>query len=534
MRLTGIGTGPCGAARSGSLRSARSALVLALTTVLLVVLPGAPASGASYVGLGDSAASGPVIPNQIAAPLGCWRSDRNFAHLMAQSLGISLTDVSCSGARTDHMWAPQNVFLGPNPAQFDALTGGESLVTLQIGGNDIGFGEIVDACTTASPFGHPCRDRYAPNWPSGPDELAKRIADAAPKVSAVLQEIRRRSPGARVRVVGYAAIVPHSGYGCWPKVALAWRDVPYLRATHVALNAMLRAQADANGVTYVDSYTASVGRDACQPVDVRWVEPTIPVNPAAPLHPNARGMRGVATTVLGISSGHPRRSDRRALQGAPRPREDVLGAIARLPGRRHDLDRGAADELAADVREHVAEVVTLVQRDLDRNAAATRPERRRAEPRRCRGGAAGRDLDQPVPGEVAELVVDARELLELQEHDREAPFGGRLARRLTGGALESTMVAEECEAVDRRGTEPAQGAIVGLAALERQALQEHVEQLVAGLGRRLPHALDDESDDLGIELRAGVFDELLAGLLVTARGTVGALVRHRAVGLEDA
>jgi lysophospholipase L1-like esterase len=265
---------------------------------LLPALAAAPASAAKYVGLGDSAASGPLIPNQIPDPLGCWRSDHDFAHVAAQSLGLSLKDVSCSGARTDHFWSPQNVFLGPNPPQIDAVTKDAKLVSVQFGGNDIGFGEIVDRCTTASPDGHPCIDRYAPQWPDGYDELAHRIALAAPKVAAVLQAIHTRAPRARVLVMGYAAILPHSGDGCWPQVAIAPADVPYLRATQERLNAMLAFEAGVNDATYVDSYAASVGRDACQPWWVRWVEPSIPLNPAAPLHPNARGMRGIAATLL--------------------------------------------------------------------------------------------------------------------------------------------------------------------------------------------------------------------------------------------
>jgi lysophospholipase L1-like esterase len=287
------------------MRSFQRAVVLVVAIALLALASAVPAFAARYVGLGDSAASGPVIPNQIPAPLGCWRSDHNFAHVVAQSLAVSLKDVSCSGARTDHVWGPQDVFLGPNPPQLDALSNDARRVTLQFGGNDIGFGEIVDACTTASPFGHPCRDRYAPNWPDGPDVLADRIAATAPKIAAVIQAVRSRAPRARVLVVGYAAILPHTDTdpdtvhdGCWPQVAIAWEDVPYLRATHEALNKMLRQQAGLNTATYVDSYAASVGRDACRSTSVRWVEPSVPINLAAPLHPNARGMRGVAAAVL--------------------------------------------------------------------------------------------------------------------------------------------------------------------------------------------------------------------------------------------
>jgi len=279
-------------------RTSRAVAAL-VATALLSVVGTAPASAATYVGLGDSAAAGPLVPWQIPNPLGCWRSNHNFAHVVARSLAVSLKDVSCSRARTDHMLDPQSVSGGTNPPQLDALSAETGIVTLQIGGNDIGFGEIEDACTTWSPFGHPCRDAYAPSWPESLGTLGQRIEATAPKVAAVLRAIHDRAPQARVLVIGYAAILPHSGAGCWPQVAIAPADVPFVRAVHEALNGMLAAQAGANGATYVDAYAASVGRDACRSYLVRWVEPTVPVNPAAPLHPNARGMRGIAGLVTG-------------------------------------------------------------------------------------------------------------------------------------------------------------------------------------------------------------------------------------------
>jgi hypothetical protein len=46
-----------------------------------------------------------------------------------------------------------------------------------------------------------------------------------------------------------------------------------------------------------DVYTPSIGRDACRDSGTRWVEPLITGNAAAPVHPNARGMDGMATVV---------------------------------------------------------------------------------------------------------------------------------------------------------------------------------------------------------------------------------------------
>jgi lysophospholipase L1-like esterase len=276
-----------------------SRIVVAVLAATLALGAGS-ASAADWVGLGDSYAAGPLIPNQQLDPLGCLRSDHNFAHVAAAQLGQSLRDVSCSGATTDDMTQSQDVTPGPNPPQFNALSADTRTVTLQIGGNDIGFTEIIENCATVSPFGHPCQDRYVVN---GHDEIAARIAATAPKVAAVIQGIHARTPQARVFVVNYAAILPETGRGCWPTVPLAWADVPYLRGVEKSLNAMLAQQAAANGATIVDDYTASIGHDACKSSSTKWVEPLIPTHAAAPFHPNARGEAGIAGVVAAAVAG---------------------------------------------------------------------------------------------------------------------------------------------------------------------------------------------------------------------------------------
>jgi hypothetical protein len=287
------------------LRKFGRAIVVPLVATLVVLgAPGAVEAGTppqSYVALGDSYTAGPLIPLQETDPLGCLRSDRNYPHLVATALGVpEFRDPSCSGAETDDMTQPQGVSPGPNPPQFDRLDAGTQLVTLGIGGNDIGFSEIIENCGSLTPTGHPCQDHYVVN---GRDELRERIAMTAPKVAAVLDGIRQRSPLARVLVVGYLAILPESGPGCWPQMPIAPDDVPYLRGIQKELNAMLEQQAVANGAEYVDAYAASVGHDACQLPVVRWVEPVVPASPAAPVHPNLFGMQGYAAAVLARIDG---------------------------------------------------------------------------------------------------------------------------------------------------------------------------------------------------------------------------------------
>jgi lysophospholipase L1-like esterase len=274
------------------------ALLAAALSLTLGVATAAPA--AQWVGLGDSYAAGPLIPSQSLNPLGCLRSDHNFAHLAAAQLGRSLTDVSCSGATTVDMTAAQNVTPGPaNPPQLNAVNTAAQTVSLQIGGNDIGFTSIIENCASVNPFGHPCQDQYDSG---GVDQLAARIAATAPKVAAVIQGIHTRSPAARVLVVAYMPILPETGSGCWPQVPLAWADVPYLRATEKRLNTMLAQQAAANGARYVDAYTAAIGKDACKSSGTRWVEPLVPGNAAAPFHPNARGMAGITPVVVAAAA----------------------------------------------------------------------------------------------------------------------------------------------------------------------------------------------------------------------------------------
>ncbi len=60
---------------------------------------------------------------------------------------------------------------------------------------------------------------------------------------------------------------------------------------------MLRQRAEAASATYVDTYTPSLGHDACSDPARRWIEPLVPASPAAPMHPNALGEQGMADAV---------------------------------------------------------------------------------------------------------------------------------------------------------------------------------------------------------------------------------------------
>jgi lysophospholipase L1-like esterase len=295
-----------GGRRVNARKVRRRSVCVALAGLMLFAAASAAAAGStprSYVALGDSYTAGPGIPQQMGDPPGCVRSDHNYSHLVAPSLRLpAFRDASCIGANTADMTSAQNHDVGssPNPAQLDRLNANTRVVTLQISGNDIGFTEIAYTCAAYNPGATPCQDHYVHNRM---DEISRRIAAVAPKVTGVLRRIHARSPHARVYVVGYPAILPDTGTGCWPRLPYAVADVPYLRAKQRELNAMLRTQAAANRSVYVDTYSPSIGHDACQPPTIRWIEPVFDAS-GVPLHPNAAGMQGMASAILATIRAH--------------------------------------------------------------------------------------------------------------------------------------------------------------------------------------------------------------------------------------
>jgi lysophospholipase L1-like esterase len=250
-----------------------------------------------YVALGDSFTAGPLIPRQHGRPAACMRSDRNYPSLVARALRPEgFSDVSCTAATTVDMRRPQRFLFGHNRPQLDALTRDTTLVTLGIGGNDIGYSKIVFTCARLSltrPRGNPCTTHYG-------DALDRKIDETAPKVGGVLRDIRERAPRARVVVVGYPRALPRHT-GCWPVVPAADGDLPYLDRFERNLNGMLADEASAHGADFVDTYRGGTGHDMCS--RDKWVEGILLTHVAAPVHPNARGMRVVADRVLDAIRG---------------------------------------------------------------------------------------------------------------------------------------------------------------------------------------------------------------------------------------
>ena len=293
--------------RFGSRRRGRRILAVAAVVAALVVAGTGTAAAAKsgykrYVSLGDSYVSSPLTGPSAGPPPGCLRSTNNYPHLVAARIGARLTDVSCSGATTKDFSNPQMTNAGTNPPQYDALTRKADLVSVGIGGNDIGFTGIIGQCAQLTaqnpdPNGTPCRDYYTAG---GTDRLRQRIDRLAPTIATVLQTVRNKTAkNTTILMVGYPDILPQTNTNCPPAIPYTGGDVGYLRGVEEYLNAMLARQAGANTARYVDTDTPSIGHDACQLPGTKWIEGLTPTAPAYPVHPNALGQQGSSRAVLG-------------------------------------------------------------------------------------------------------------------------------------------------------------------------------------------------------------------------------------------
>jgi hypothetical protein len=274
--------------------------VLALAVLLTVATATASAGRTAapddlvYVAMGDSYTSGPlVLPHDTTwVPEDCGQSVRNYPHLAAAAIGAtSFTDVSCGSATIDDLYTPQGGLPagGVNAPQLDALGSNADVVTLGMGGNDVGFvGAALDCIRLVGPPAEqPCSPAYTAG---GHDKISEKIAEVGPELGQAIRDIHARAPHAEVFIVSYPTALPDSGLACWPYVPILPEDMPYLVAKFKEMNAMLAEQAAANDATYIDIYTPSIGHDACQIPAVAWVNGMVVVPPSYPAHPNEFGL----------------------------------------------------------------------------------------------------------------------------------------------------------------------------------------------------------------------------------------------------
>lgn len=279
---------------------AGAACVTAATAAPALATPVSSPPPQHYVAIGDSFTNGIPIPPldfEQGSTARCTPSSVNYPHLVAEALGaVRFDDESCGGAKTADLTS------GPQP-QYDALTPETDLVTVGIGGNDMGLLSLGESCINFLPEGGfagssdpvSCADRATAG---GGDLYSDKITAFAPRYTEIVNEIRERSPQARIVFVGYPTAVRPGG--CFPMQPMWPRDADYVQAKIDQINQVMAETVTAAGAEFVSLRESTVGHDACAIGADRWLEGPIPASIAAPLHPNRAGHANAAQQVLAV------------------------------------------------------------------------------------------------------------------------------------------------------------------------------------------------------------------------------------------
>ena len=246
------------------------ALVLVAATG---ITPSAQASGV-YVALGDSYASGVGTRTYYDDSGSCYRSPKAYPVLDAERIGATLRFKACSGASVPEVRTGQ---LGP-------LSATTTRVSVQVGGNDAGFSNVITTCAQPS---------WAADCGSAIDKAQAFIADKlGPRLDNLYGDIRGLAPNALVVAVGYPRLF--NGEDCNAGTWFSGTEMTRLNQTADQLNAKIHSRADAAGFTFVDPTAAFLGHAVC--ADVEWVNGlSSPTRES--YHPNVKGQQAFSDLV---------------------------------------------------------------------------------------------------------------------------------------------------------------------------------------------------------------------------------------------
>lgn len=244
--------------------------------------------GSTYVALGSSFASGPGIKPIEHRRAG--RSALNYPHQIAETLCLHLVDVTTSGATTANVL---RTWQGRRPPQIDAVTADAKLVTITIGGNDIGY--LKALITGSARTALLDRFRFLPaGWRRPRHEVSEHQFDILiDALVTVVGAVRSRAPGARIVLVDYLTILGPDAHRC-REMPLDEAAVRRFRVLADGLAAAFAAAAQRSGARLVRVSTASVdhGVGSSEPwvTGFGWGH--------VPYHPTLAGMTAVAELVV--------------------------------------------------------------------------------------------------------------------------------------------------------------------------------------------------------------------------------------------
>ncbi len=262
-----------------------------------------------WAALGDSYSAGTGASSYMGAPNPpeCRRSLQTYSHRVGGG-GLRIGDrgerisldtpnlKACNGAKVNDMYFPQ-YSAGADTRQLDYVTRRTRLVTLTLGGNDVGFAPKLRSCVVSNCSGSPIV--------SGDD--AARLQDDLVRLYQTIRSQMRRN-GLLV-VMSYPAFLPNPNDGADPQPSLtncpivnAQIDSAELRRIYEAAvlvdNAVAGAVARLGdpGVKFVSLVESFRGRRICSGID--WANGVNLLDIPETFHPNDGGYLEMASRLI--------------------------------------------------------------------------------------------------------------------------------------------------------------------------------------------------------------------------------------------
>lgn len=210
----------------------------------------------------------------------CHLSELSYPFLLGRTYFNSYNSAACSGAKTDNVIGTDQQYKGQvrdGIAEYKrdkssilanflpgylyqqefASTYKPEAIMLSVGGDDVGFADIVKQCV-ANAGGGTCYDTYEDRM-----DLLNAINATYSKLVATYRTLRDQSGGARVYAVGYPQIVKAGG-DCGLNVHLNASETAFATDLITYLDEVVRQAADTAGVMYVNTQDAFNGHRLCE------------------------------------------------------------------------------------------------------------------------------------------------------------------------------------------------------------------------------------------------------------------------------
>jgi lysophospholipase L1-like esterase len=254
------------------------ALVAGLT--LTIASPASAASSVNYVALGDSYSSGVGAGSYIASSGSCDRSTNAYSALWAGAHApASYVSVACSGATITTVIN----------SQLSALSASTTLVSMTIGGNDVGFVNIMTVCALQGTSACVAAVQSAENFAQ---TTLPGLLDNA------YNGIASHAPNAHVVILDYPVFY-QLGTFC---LGLSATSHAKIDEGINQLAGVISAAAARHGFTFADVRTIFVGHQLCSG-GTKWLHALNFLDLTESYHPTASGQSGGYLPVFTTAAG---------------------------------------------------------------------------------------------------------------------------------------------------------------------------------------------------------------------------------------